>query len=113
MRWRGSIGAITLSVTLACTAPGALAWDDAKYPDLSGQWRRAGNGGLLAGGAGGLRWDDSLPPKNTPSLGQQPPLTPEYQAIYDANLADMTQGRQGIDASIRPTTAFRPACGAS
>ena len=108
MRWRGSIGAITLSVTLACTAPAARAWDDAKYPDLSGQWRRAGNGGLLAGGAGGLRWDDSLPPKNTPSLGQEPPLTPEYQAIYDANLADMTQGGQGIDPTYNCVSPGMP-----
>jgi hypothetical protein len=79
------------------TMTAAFAADDSKYPDLKGQWRRAGGGGLLAGGAGGLRYDDSLPADNTPSLGQKPPLTPEYQAIYDANLADMVQGGQGID----------------
>ena len=33
----------------------------------------------------------------TPSLGQEPPLTPEYQTIYEANLADMVKGGQGID----------------
>ncbi len=92
-----SIGAITFVWVFTLTIAGARAWDDSKYPDLSGQWQRIGNGGLLAGGAGGLRWDDSRPPKNTPSLGQEPPLTPEYQAIYDANLADLTQGGQGID----------------
>jgi hypothetical protein len=47
--------------------------------------------------AGGLRYDESKPPKPTPSLGQEPPLTPEYQAIYEANLVDMTKGGQGID----------------
>jgi hypothetical protein len=95
MRLRDSIAAILLGAALLIPA-GAKA-DDSKYPNLNGQWRRAGNAGLLAGGAGGLRYDDSLPIANTPSLGQKPPLTAEYQAIYDANLADMVQGGQGID----------------
>ena len=30
-------------------------------------------------------------------LGQEAPLTPEYQAIYEANLADQAKGGQGID----------------
>ena len=94
---RSLIGATALAAALMIIAGGAQAFDDAKYPDLKGQWRRAGNSGLLSGGAGGLRWDDSKPAKNTPSLGQEPPLTPEYQAIYDANLADMEKGGQGID----------------
>ena len=96
MRFRVSIGAAVLAAVMMTTI-GAAAADDAKYPDLKGQWRRTGTGGLLAGGAGGLRWDESKPPKPTPSLGQQPPLTPEYQAIYQANLADMEKGGQGID----------------
>ena len=96
MRFRVSIGAAVLAAVMTTTI-GAAAADDAKYPDLKGQWRRTGTGGLLAGGAGGLRWDESKPPKPTPSLGQEPPLTPEYQAIYEANLADMEKGGQGID----------------
>src|SRR6202035_5601727 len=76
---------------------GAAAFDETKYPNLKGQWLRAGNVGLLADGAGGLRWDPSKPPSLSPSLGQEPPLTPEYQAIYDENLDDMTKGGQGID----------------
>jgi hypothetical protein len=74
----------------------ASAADDSKYPNLNGQWRTT-NRGLIAGGAGGLRWDESRPPAVTPSLGQEPPLTPEYRAIYEANLADMEKGGQGID----------------
>ena len=96
MRFRVSIGAAVLAAVMMTTI-GAAAADDAKYPDLKGQWRRTGTGGLLAGGAGGLRWDESKLPKPTPSLGQEPPLTPEYQAIYEANLADMEKGGQGID----------------
>src|SRR5262249_14716481 len=78
---------------------------ETKYPDLKGLWRRPGNAGLLAGGAGGLRYDESKPPSAALSLGQQPPLTPEYQAIYDGNLDDMSKGGQGIDpaySSIPP-----------
>ncbi len=98
MRFRDSIGATALAAALLMTIVAAAAADDAKYPDLKGQWRRATNAGLLAGGAGGLRWDDSKPPNpNSLSLGQEPPLTPEYQVIYQANLADMAKGGQGID----------------
>jgi hypothetical protein len=96
MRVRYSVAGAAMAAALLAMI-GAAAADDSKYPDLKGQWRRAGGGGLLAGGAGGLRYDDSKPPKDTPSLGQEPPLTAEYQAIYDANLADMVQGGQGID----------------
>src|SRR5271155_217442 len=94
---QSSIGAAVLAAALMMTIGVASAFDDAKYPDLKGQWRRAGNVGLLAGGAGGLRYDESKPPKATPSLGQEPPLTPEYQRIYQDNLADMLKGGQGVD----------------
>jgi hypothetical protein len=85
------------AAALAAMIGGAAAFDETKYPDLKGQWRRAGNVGLLAGGAGGLRYDESKPPKAIPSLGQEPPLTPEYQKIYEDNLADMLKGGQGVD----------------
>ena len=101
MRYRNMVGAAALAAALSMLIGGAAAFDESKYPDFKGQWRRAGGGGLLAGGAGGLRYDDSKPIKNTPSLGQEPPLTPEYQAIYQANLADMEQGGQGIDPTYR------------
>ena len=37
-----------------------------------------------------------------PSVGraQQAPLTPEYQAIYEADLADQAAGGQGIDPTV-------------
>ena len=97
MRFRDSIGAAALAAAMLMMLGGAAAVAQAQYPDLKGQWRRGGTGGLLAGGAGGLRYDESKPPKDIPSLGQEPPLTPEYQAIYEANLADMVKGGQGID----------------
>jgi len=60
------------------TIGAAAAADESRYPDWKGQWRTT-NRGLIAGGAGGLCWDESKPPNlAVPSLGQEPPLTPEY-----------------------------------
>jgi hypothetical protein len=85
------------AVAMLALAGQAVAFEESKYPDLKGQWVRAMNTGIFAGGAGGLRYDESKPPSTALSLGQEPPLTPEYQAIYDANLDDMSKGGQGID----------------
>jgi hypothetical protein len=98
----------TAVIAAAAIAIGsASAADDSKYPNLNGQWRTT-NRGLIAGGAGGLRWDESRPPAATPNLGQEPPLTPEYQAIYNANLADMEKGGQGIDPTYRCVSPGMP-----
>ena len=40
----------------------------------------------------GNQWDTSKPPRQG-----QAPLTPEYQAIYEANLKDQAAGGQGTD----------------
>jgi hypothetical protein len=50
-----------------------------KYPNWEGQWRV---------GSPVLVWDPSKPFGS----GQQPPLTPEYEAIFEANLARSTAG---------------------
>jgi hypothetical protein len=97
MRSRDGIVATVLAATLALLLGGIAIAEDSKYPDIKGQWRRFNNVGLLAGGAGGLRFDESGTPSTAPDLGQRPPLTPEYQAIYQTNLADMVQGGQGVD----------------
>ena len=64
----------------------AHAFDDAKYPDLTGQWLR------LNFNAGGQPSFDQTKPWG---LGQQAPLTPEYRAIHEASLADQAKGGQG------------------
>src|SRR5580692_12542661 len=61
---------------------GAQIIDYAKYPDLGGQWRPIGGPG---------RFDISKPA----GRGQEAPLTPEYQAIFEANLKDQAAGGQG------------------
>jgi hypothetical protein len=80
---RSSIGAIALLAALGMTIAGAQAFDEAKYPDLSGQWHRVG----------GTQWDPSKPR----SLGQQAPLTAEYQAVFEKSLADQDAGGHGDD----------------
>jgi hypothetical protein len=92
MRYRSLIGVAALVAALQAS-PGAQAFDEAKYPDLKGQWRRASTGNPLRIG---LPWDQTKPV----GLGQEAPLTPEYQAIYEANLADQAQGGQGIDPTF-------------
>jgi hypothetical protein len=76
------IGAFALAV-LCLASPGARAFDDSKYPDLSGQWLRTDTGTP--------RYDPAKPA----GRGQQAPLTPEYQAVLEASLADQANGGQG------------------
>src|SRR6202171_3534735 len=87
---RRAIGAAVLMSALFA-ASGAQGFDDAKYPNLKGQWVRA------EGSAGVGRFDPTKPPGRL----QEPPLTAEYQAIYEANLADQARGGQGIDPTYR------------
>src|SRR5258708_5477245 len=91
MRFRNSIGATALAAALMMTIVGAAAFDDSKSPDLKGQWRRVGR--AVQSDRIGAPFDPSKPF----GRGEEAPLTPEYQAIYEANLADMERGGQGID----------------
>ena len=63
---------------------------------------------LIAGGAGGWRWDESRPPSTATNLGEEPPLTPEYRAIYQADLADIEKGGQGIDPTYKCVSPGMP-----
>jgi len=76
---------------------GAWAFDDANYPDLKGQWNRQEVPGI----------GPSFDPTRRPGLAQQAPLTPEYQKILEASLADQAAGGGGFAPTI---CAFRPAC---
>jgi len=81
---RRSIAAAALAAAMSMMVAGAQAWDDTKYPDLKGQWRVVGPP---------MRFDTSKPW----GPGQQAPLTAEYQALFEANLADQAAGGQGLD----------------
>src|ERR1700736_3658797 len=71
-----------VAAALIMTISGAAAFDETKYPDWSGQWMRPPGVGF--------QWDPAKPP----GLGQQAPLTPEYQAVLAASLADQAIGGQ-------------------
>jgi hypothetical protein len=101
MFYRSSIGAIALAA-LCVAGTGAPAqdrpkndaarndastYDPSKYPDWSGPRR------WIAKVGGGNRYDPSKPT----GRGQQAPLTPEYQAKFEAGLKDQAQGGQGAN----------------
>jgi hypothetical protein len=100
MCYRSFLAAIALPTALWVSTAGAQVFDYGKYPDLRGPWVRWGPSGPdLKGplvrhgptGFNGARFDPSKP-NGAP---QEPPLTPEYQAIFDANLKDQAEGGQG------------------
>jgi len=78
MARRAPIGLIVCAAMLSVTAAGARAHDESKYPDMRAQWTRLG----------GAQFDPDRPP----GRGQQPPLTPEYQAILEGIYAARAEG---------------------
>ena len=87
MRHRNALGAIGLALVATCST--AMAFDDAKYPDLWGQWI-----GVRIPGVGG---QPAFDPTKPWGLGQQAPLTPEYQKVLEASLADQANGGHDDD----------------
>src|SRR5713226_6111586 len=82
MLYRGPIASIALAAALCVSLADAQAFDDALYPNWKGQWRVVG---------GPMRFDTN----KAWGPGQQAPLIPEYQAIFEANLKDQAEGGQG------------------
>jgi hypothetical protein len=88
MHDRSFFGTMLLTAALCTTLGTAQAFDDGKYPDWKGQWVRTTDAG---------RWDPTKPV----GLGQEAPLTPEYQAKFEASLADQAAGGQGLNLMSR------------
>ncbi|MEA3068094.1 MAG: hypothetical protein QOK41_1501 [Sphingomonadales bacterium] len=80
MQTRSSIGAAVLASALLLPLI-AKAEDAKKYPDWDALWIRGSPVGA---------WDSA----NPPGRGQKPPLTPEFQAIWQANLAKQAAGKE-------------------
>src|SRR5690349_8624375 len=78
---RNAMSAVILAAALALPAM-AYAFDESKYPDMQAQWSRPRGVGI--------QWDPSKPG----GRAQQPPLTAEYQAIWEASMADQANGGQ-------------------
>jgi hypothetical protein len=88
---RGAMCAMALAAMLCTAASGARAFDDAKYPDLRGQW--IGVRGTAGGG------QPSFDPVKRWGTAQDAPLTAEYRAMFEANLVDQRDGGQGTNAT--------------
>jgi hypothetical protein len=84
MLYRNAVGALALVAALLVMGSESRAFDEAKYPNLKGQWRPVG---------GPMRFDPSKPW----GPGQQAPLNAEYQALFDADVKDQEAGGQGLD----------------
>jgi hypothetical protein len=102
MRYRSLIGTIALVAALVVTIAGARALDEARYPDWSGQWERIGGG--------------SFDPSKRGGRAQQPPLTAEFRAVWEANMAEEAAGGQSYNTQVhclpggmpRMMTAYQP-----
>jgi hypothetical protein len=108
MNYRSLFCAAAVAATLSLTTIAARAFDDAKYPDLSGQWVAVRLG---------VRGQPAFDPTKPWGLGQQAPLKPEYQKILEASIAEQANGTQGnwlSGVSCLPTgmptmmTLYRP-----
>ena len=71
-------------VVVAQPAAAQQSFDESKYPAFEAQWIRVGPI---------ERFDQTKPP----AAGQEAPLTPEYQAIFQANLSEVAKGGFGDD----------------
>src|SRR5215470_3304632 len=85
---------LTALMTAFLAPIGAQAFDDSKYPDLRGEWRRVA---VPSGFYRGVQYD----PHKPAGPAQEAPLTKEYQAIFEANLADQALGGQAGDPTYK------------
>jgi hypothetical protein len=87
MLFRTSINAIVLAVSLTSPTQSAQAVDGTKHSEFAGQWVRTV----------GAQWDPSKPR----GIGQQAPLIPDYQAIFEASLAEQKSGGDTYNPQAR------------
>jgi hypothetical protein len=85
MSYRSRMGVFALALGIGFAGASAAARsqviDLGKYPDIAGGWGRSEV----------YQW----------ARGEKPPLTPEYQAVLDSNLADRATGGHGTDTMYR------------
>jgi hypothetical protein len=94
MPYRILTGALALAATLTLSIDGARAFDEGKFPDWKGQW-------IQLGGLQNQSWDPS-------GASRQAPLTPEYQAIFEANVKTAAAGGRPADPTTRCVPAGMP-----
>jgi hypothetical protein len=86
MSFRFMVGVLALAFGLNIALSAAFAFDESKYPPWRGQWQKIG----------GVQWD----PTKKIGRDEAPPLKPEYEAIFEASLADQANGGQGNDPTF-------------
>jgi len=84
MFYRNSISAAAIAGALLAACASAQAFDESKYPAIEGIWKRV----VIPG-------QPAFDPSKPRGRGQQAPLTPEYQAKFEANLKDLELGGEG------------------
>jgi hypothetical protein len=99
MRSRNRFGAIAAAMLISCAVPAIAA--DMKYPDFESQWR---NPATMTGDPHDDPWDPARPA----GLGQEAPLIPEYQAIFEASVKDQAAGGRGNNYESRCILAGMP-----
>jgi hypothetical protein len=77
------------AITVCAAVAGARADDPSRYPDWRAQWVRVDSGH-------GPQFDPTKPA----GRGQQAPLTAEYQAIFESNLAKLASGAQPYNSQL-------------
>ena len=97
MRYRSLTGALALAAMLTLSIGGARAFDETKFPSWKGQW-------VQPGGLRNQAWDPAKPP----GMSQQAPLTPEYQAIFEARAKAQAAGGLAADPTARCVPAGMP-----
>jgi hypothetical protein len=97
MRYRSLTGALTLAAMLTLSIAGARAFDESKFPGWKGQW-------VQLGGSQNQAWDPAKPP----GTSQQAPLTPEYQASFEASATAQAAGGLAADPTARCVPAGMP-----
>ena len=88
----GAVGAVALGVMVCLLPSRAFAFDDARYPNLKGQWI-----GVRPITGSGLQ--PSFDPYKRWGTTQDAPLTGEYRALFEANLEEQRDGGQGTNAT--------------
>src|SRR5262245_33987376 len=85
--YRSSAGALILAAALMVTMSSVQPADDPKYPNWKGQWITINHrlGGQV------IKFDPNKPW----GLGQEAPLTPEYQKVLEQSMADQAKGGIG------------------
>jgi hypothetical protein len=87
MRFGHFLTSKVLSAALILVSGGAFAFNDADYPDWKGQWTRLPVPGITGAA--------SFDPTKGNGLAQRAPLTPEYQKVFEATIAEQAAGGHG------------------